>query len=445
MSKIPMASLIILLTINIIYSEKIFKIPFKTDSTVSLFPDQANPIANKFMSQLVIELSIGNPEQKFNCALNLNSYHSLFLSHKIGDIDLTSFYNKDISSSYSCNENMTDYPNEDFSKAESFSDIVKIYSPENKPIFNEELNFLLIDDLAEDEENDFFAPGEIGLKLESYNNNEYPEDDRFVYQIKNKGYTRNCIFTFEFENNGENEKKDNGNFILGKDVYYNNNYLKINIKSKEWVLNFDKVLFGNKEVESPAQAIVETENGLIVGTVDYEDFIKEFFGNQTNCYTKKAKMGYKMYNYYYCDEDFNEAKMENLTFYFDINRKEINFTFSGKELFFLENGKKYFKIIFFTFPNYFWYLGREFLKKYQLFFDTERKIIYVKYNNDFSFISYFNDVDFWTIISLVIAILSVIVFIIFYPKKNKRNKRKKRKNELDDEKDKKQEKLELLN
>ena len=168
MSKIPMASLIILLTINIIYSEKIFKIPFKTDSTVSLFPDQANPIANKFMSQLVIELSIGNPEQKFNCALNLNSYHSLFLSHKIGDIDLTSFYNKDISSSYSCNENMTDYPNEDFSKAESFSDIVKIYSPENKPIFNEELNFLLIDDLAEDEENDFYAPGEIGLKLESY-------------------------------------------------------------------------------------------------------------------------------------------------------------------------------------------------------------------------------------------------------------------------------------
>lgn len=295
MSKISMASLIIFLSINVIYSEKIFKIPFKIDSTASLFPNQSNPIANKFMSQIVIELSIGNPEQKFNCALNLNSYHSLFLSHKIQNIELSSFYNKSLSSSYSCNENMTDYPNEDFSKAESFSDIIKIYSPENKPIFNEKMNFLLIDDLAEDEENDFYAPGEIGLKIESYNNNEYPEDDRFIYQIKNKGYTRNCIFSFEFEKNGENGN-DNGNFVLGKDVYYNNNYLKINIKSKEWVLNFDKVLYGNNQVESPAQAIVETENGLIVGTVDYEDFIKEVFSKQKNCYMKKAKMGYKMYN-----------------------------------------------------------------------------------------------------------------------------------------------------
>ena len=161
MSKIPMASLIILLTINTIYSEKIFKIPFKIGSTVSLFSNQSNPIANKFMSQVVIELSIGNPEQKFNCALNLNSHHSLFLSHKIGNIDLLSFYNKSLSSSYSCNENLTDYPNEDFSKAESFSDIVKIYSPENKPIFDEKLNFLLIDDLAEDEENDFYASGKL--------------------------------------------------------------------------------------------------------------------------------------------------------------------------------------------------------------------------------------------------------------------------------------------
>ena len=439
MSKIPMASLIILLTINTIYSEKIFKIPFKIGSTVSLFSNQSNPIANKFMTQVVIELSIGNPEQKFNCALNLNSYHSLFLSHKIGNIELLSFYNKSLSSSYSCNENLTDYPNEDFSKAESFSDIVKIYSPENKPIFDGKLNFLLIDDLAEDEENDFYAPAEIGLKIESYNNNEYPEDERFIYQIKKKGYIRNCIFTFEFENNDGN---DNGNFILGKDVYYNNNYLKINMKSKEWVLNFDKVLYGNNEVESPSQAIIETETGLIVGTIDYEDFIKEFFSKQTNCYIQKAKMGYKMYNYFYCDEDFNEAIMENLTFYFDINRKEINFTFTGKELFFLENGKKYFKIIFFTFPNYFWYFGREFLKKYQLYFDTERKMIYVKYNNDFSFISYFNDVDFWTTISIIVAILSVIVFIIFYPKKNKR---KKRKNELEDEKEMKQENIELLN
>lgn len=437
MAKVSLVSLIFFLSINVIYSEPILKIPFKVESTSSFFPNQSDPVTNKYMSQMVSELSLGEPSQKLNCSLNLMSYHSLFLTHKIQNFELTSFYNKSQSSTYICKKELSEYSNEDFNKAETFSEKIQIFSSENRKIFNDNLNFLLIDDLAQDEQNEFYAPGQIGLKLDTHNVNSYPKNENFITQIKNKRITRNSIFTFEF-----NDEK-NGNFIIGKDVYHNNNYLKLSIKSTEWSLNFDKIFYGKKEIEESDHAIIQTENGLIVGTIDYKDIIyKEFFSKQKNCYMNKTKMGYHLFNYFYCDEDFDETKMENLTFYFNIRRKDINFTFTGKDLFFIENGKKYFKIIFFTFPNYIWYFGRAFLQKYQLFFDTDRKIIYVKYNDDFSFISYFNDVDFWTILSLIAALLSIILYVIAYPK---RNKRKRRKNEIDDEQNMNENNVELLN
>ena len=436
MSKRVLVSLIFLLIANVIYTEQIFTIPFKVYSMASLFPNQSNPIANKHMSIIAIEALIGNPSQKLNCSLNLMKYHSLFLSHKIENIELSTFYNKTLSSTYTCKKEQKEYSNEDFDQAESFSDKIQIYSLDNKKILDDNFNFLLIDNLVKDEINEFYASGQIGLQLDSHNNDKYQEKERFLSQIKNKGYTRNTIFSFEFNKNGKD-----GNFIIGKDVYYNNNFFKFSIKSTDWILSFDKVFYGNKEVENPAQAILETETGLIVGTIDYEDTIIEFFNKQNNCYMNKTKIGYEMFKYFGCDEDFDETKMDNLTFYFNMKRKELNFTFTGKDLFFVENGKKYFKIIFHTFPNYFWYFGREFLKKYQLFFDTERKIIYAKYNDDFSFISYFNDVDFWTTLILIFALLSIILYVISYPK---RNKRKKRKNELEDEKNVNQDDVELL-
>ena len=435
MSKFPLASLIILLNINLICSDKIFKIPFKIDSTSSFFPNKYNPVANKYMSQMTIELSIGNPQQKLKCSLNLKSYHSFFLSHKIQNIELPNYYNKSLSSSYFCTKNKTDYANEIFNIAESFTDQTKIYSSDNNLILDENLNFLLIDDLAEEELNEFYAPGQIGLKLNTNDDENEDEDGNFIYQIINQEYSRNSMFFFEF-----NENDENGNFVIGKDVYYNDNYLKISIKGDDWALIFDKIIYGN-EVDNSAQAIIETDNGLIIGTIDYEEIIKEFFSIQKNCYMNKTKMGYEVYNYFFCNENLDETKMDNLTFYFNIKKKELNFTFTGKDLFFIEDGKKYFKIIFFTFPNYIWYFGREFLKKYQLIFDIERKIIYVKCNNNFSFLSYFTDIDFWTIVLLLFALIIVILLAITCLK---RNKRKKRKNELEKE-NMKQEDLELLN
>lgn len=441
-SKSGFILLIMHILINIISSEKLITIPFKLYPTYPFFPNQSDPIINRCMTQLVIEVSVGNPAQKLNSTLNLMTYHSFFLGHKIGIVDIPSFYNKS-SSTYTCLKENSEFQNEDFSIAEIFSDEIQILSSNNEEIIDDNFNFFLIDKLGQNIPNEFYAPLIIGLKIKSHNRKmHYPKDLNFIYQMRNKGYVDNCIFTFEFKQKNESDPNDedmyDGNFIIGKDLYNDDSYVKLTIQNTEWSLNFHKIYYGNIEVDSEEQALIETEYGLTVGTINYEEIMKEFFNKQKNCYMNKIKMGYESYHYYYCDEDFDENKIDNLTFIFNLRRTDINFTFTGKELFFSEGGKKYFNIIFFSYPSYIWYFGREFIKKNQLYFDLERKIIYLKINNGFSFLK---KLFFWIIFLLFVFIGTVIIYFVCFSKKNKRSKKV---NELDDDKFIEKEKLEDL-
>ena len=430
MSKIYLALLIIFFQINIISSDSKFKIPFKLFSTYHLFPNHTepiHPIAKKCMSQIVIELSMGTPPQKLNCSLNLITFHSFFLSHRIPNINITSFYNKSLSSTYKCSKELEEYKNEDFDQAEIFSDNIQLFSDDGEKIFEDKFNFFLIDNLGENILNEFYTPGIIGLKLGVHNHIKYPKDLNFPYQIKSKDLSDNYIFSFEF-NKKNNTNPEEGYFVVGKELPEPSKMAKLSIRGNEWSINFGKIYYGNTEFEFEEQALIETEYGLTVGTVEYEEIIQEFFNKQKNCYLGKIKMGYESYNYFYCDEDFDETKMENLTFILSLHRTDINFTFTGKELFFTEEGKKYFKIIFFAYPNYIWYFGRDFLKKYRLYFDIEGKAIYIHYDRSFSFSSLIKKKYFWTIIFIVLVI--IIFYLISFLKKDKR---KKRKNELDEE------------
>ena len=55
---------LIIILINTTSSEKIFKIPFKKLITSQYFLNQSNIIANEYMTQIVVEISIGIPLQK---------------------------------------------------------------------------------------------------------------------------------------------------------------------------------------------------------------------------------------------------------------------------------------------------------------------------------------------------------------------------------------------
>ena len=129
---------------------------------------------------------------------------------------------------------------------------------------------------------------------------------------------------------------------------------------------------------------------------------------------------------------------------FELKSINFNFTFTGKELFYIENKKKYFKILFvFSNSQSYWYLGREFLKKYRLRFNPDKKLIYIPLGNNENETktennqisdnkSIYKQVYIWIILTFAIVIIGLVLFIIFYLKKYPR---KKRANELIDDED----------
>ena len=181
MEKIFFYFLVFLISFNQIISRNITKIPFKHNPTNIFFLNQSHPLTSKYMSQIVIELSIGTPPQFLNLSLNLNSFYSLLLSYKIPDIELHSFYNKSLSRTYNCISNKKYYYQQDFDAAEIFSDIIYL-SPNEKNGYN--FSFLLIDGLGYNVPNEFYAPGIIGLRLKNENDYFQIDQNRFLYQLK---------------------------------------------------------------------------------------------------------------------------------------------------------------------------------------------------------------------------------------------------------------------
>ncbi len=419
--------IIINILLKLIFTEKLFKVPFKFYSTSSFFPNQSHPVTNKFMSEIVIPIAIGNPPQKFNASLKLNSYHTVILSEDLPGIQLNKYFNKSLSSSYICIKNNSIYFNEDFQMAETFSDNFQIFS-NSTLFFQNKFYLLLVRGLAYNVPNEFYTSGTIGLRLRSFASNQEDSKKKFTYQIKENGLSENEIFTFQFEG-------DDGYFIIGKNAFNNSNYLSINtgvmpmkFVGLEWSFNFDFVVYGNEQLESK-NTLLKNEIGLFVGPTDYENKVFEkFFKNNTKCYRNSTKMGYATFKYYYCDEDVDVNQMDNLVF--GLDQINYNFTFSGKELFYEENKKKYFKIVFLLSNNPYWFFGREFLKKYQLYFDMARKLIYIPLNKEENKNNYYSIFHICLTIVLGISVIALIFYIFRYLKKYPR---KKRANELEDD------------
>ena len=444
MEKIFFFSLLLLIIFKKLSSRNITKIPFKFYPTNIFFPNQIHPLANRYMSQIAIELSIGTPPQKLNLTLILNQFHSLFLNNEFPDIEYTSIFNKSSSSTYNCTTRKKYYIYEDFGEAEIFKDHVNISENENL-----DFNFLLIYELAYGVPNEFYSSGIIGLRMNNENSYNLLDENRFLYQIKNYNLSRTEVFYFDFDNEKNDDNyTENGYFVIGEDLFDDvENFLQIKAGymyfpnlAVEWAFNFDAVYFGNTLVKEQSDALIKTENGLIVGPTYYENIIKEFFKNTTKCFSNYIKMGYATYRYYYCHLDFDENIMEDLIF--ELNSINYSFILNGTDLFFQENGVKYFKILFLYYSsNNIWYLGRNFLQKYKLRFDSDRKLIYIPLNknkeeipvpNEEKELLFYEKDIFWIIIGLGILAIGLIIFIIFCLKKYPR---KKRANEIEDDGD----------
>ena len=432
MKKLVLNILLIYIFINAIISEKILEIPFKLYHSSHFIKTNPDILIDKYMNQLIIELSIGTLPQKFNLSIDINdNFYSCFLENNLTNVNFSYLFNKSKSSSYNLEEKKKSFPIEQFNQAEAFSDIIKLYC--NDKIIEKNFKFLLIDTLYKT----IFTPGFIGLALKF--NNRQIDDYSFLYQLKKYKLTDTEIFYFDFE-----ENKSGGNLIIGENLFNNENYYKIKIgyisqvSSKLfWSFNFDAVYFGNSINMGKADGVFELNYGITIGTSNYELIIKKYFSEEKNCFLNSANIGNLYLKYYWCKkENLIENKIQNLTF--ELKSINFNFTFTGKDLFFEEGNKKYFKILFKFDENLqYWYLGIDFLRKYKIRFDHERKLFYIPFKEN----SYDNDKNnetnnknsssnnlmeswqFWLVVILGIIIIALIVFIIIYIKKFPKKKK----------------------
>ena len=185
------------------------------------------------------------------------------------------------------------------------------------------------------------------------------------------------------------------------------------------------------------------ELGLIEASTDYFNFIKNtFFKEYINKKICRIELMTKNLNNYYmiiCEKNnsFNLKLFPTLYLYHsELNR---TFTLDYNDLFYLQNDKYYFLIIYSTFSGSYWKLGKPFLKKYQITLDLDSKKIYfydtslkddkkedTEINKD-------NYLIHWREILLIVfcSILFIILLIVLI--KSIKKNRKKRANELKDD------------
>ena len=371
-----------------------------------------NSIESFIFNNYLSNISIGNPQQKIECNIRLDSPQFIIKSKELNGI-----YNKNLSNSYY-----------------SFDNTLKTYfwgpyyytgiESKEKISFNKEknfydLNFILINNISN--ELNFNYNCSIGLRInDMINNNE------ILIQLKNQKIIDNYIIFINLNNNNKNE------IIIG-DFPKNLNYKLINAKIKRfsfWEINFDNIYFGNLTDIYKECDFSFNFNGII-GSSNYHEYVKNiFFNNYLNkklCFTKII---YKnKYISYVCSDKINFNNFESLNFEsYSLNE---TFIFNYNDLFHKEGNQYYFLVIFQLDRNNKWIFGELFLKKNKIFFDYNKKIVGI--SNEMKLIEeknkYFN---FEYKILIYFVFINIIILFFLYKLMKFCNKPKYRKNKINE-------------
>ena len=256
-------------------------------------------------------------------------------------------------------------------------------------------------------------------------------NDNFVMQLKKKNIINSYDFTIEFIDD------NNGKLILGglSHEYDDSNYeekyfISENNIYTDWHLNFYNISHEkNEEIIFENKGLLSLSYYGLVSSSSYQKMIDNIFFNkyfEDNKCEKKINIGEENVTIYICDNDINVKKFPKLLLF----NKLLNFTFifEGKELFRKFSKDKIIFLIHFGQEIDKWKLGQIFLKKYQLIYNYDKKIIGLytqKKNMEFPlyFINY---------IIYLILIIIIIILTVFLIKNRKKVFRKIRANELED-------------
>ena len=368
---------------------------------------------NLLQNDLEITLKIGTPPQSVD--LNLRSrIYTFFVTSSQVNLPYKLFNEKESTSLVQISKRETNFTNMEYSKGLKISESIYINDKELKGI-----TLMLGTELAYNE------CGALGLRL--INSHESSNDLSFIYQIKKYANLDSYTFTLKYKNDEE------GDLIIGAYPHvYDNKFNEKNFfyskagsnkNGVNWVLNFDIIRYNNKSVNvGSKKSLINIEYGLIQAPFKYKNYFKNnFYGDR--CSEKFNER--RNVTIVHCSSNFDITSFKDLIF--ELKDIETQFVFTYKDLFIKENNEYIFGIVFdedVDAKDPTWIFGKPFMKKYELVYDLDRKIIglYKKGSESPSEKSKVNVVFIILLIILILAVAGLSYFIFFYLKKTRKSR-----------------------
>lgn len=410
-------------------------LPFKTGIPDLDFDD--SHFVFLLSNEIYTTLKIGTPSQTISLNIEFR-YYPFFISK----YDHKTHFNESNSYSYKKTKIYSPYISSSiYNKGILSND--KFSLNINNSIQYVNLPFLLATDFKENYLKETVPPGGI-IGMNFFDDSvDKDKNQHFIKMLKENNIISSYIWSIKY-----NSKDNEGEILIGKkphEIYpkiYKENIIKwtkteIDTVLFGWELIFDEVYYGkyvekgeeknidfkNKDKyifdENSRNAKLIIENGMIKGSVKYQNYLKTNFIKDNKC--KEYKEDSLIY--YKCDLN---AKIENLPSIYFIH-KELNYTFvlDYKDLF-IKYNNEYYLLVYFNDNNdndKYWNFGKPFFKKYQLLFDHDSRNIGI-YNG-------IEKKSFKGIIIFLFILIIIILFGITYYL-YKRKFRRKRLNEIDE-------------
>lgn len=368
---------------------------------------------NLLQNDLEVTLKIGTPPQSVD--LNLRSrIYTFFVTSSQVNLPYKLFNEKESTSLVQISKRETNFTNMEYSKGLKISESIYINDKELKGI-----TLMLGTELAYNE------CGALGLRL--INSHESSDDLSFIYQIKKYANLDSYTFTLKYKNDEE------GDLIIGAYPHvYDNKFNEKNFfyskagsnkNGVNWVLNFDIIRYNNKSVNvGSKKSLINIEYGLIQAPFKYKNYFKNnFYGDRcSEKFNDKRNV-----TIVHCSSNFDITSFKDLIF--ELKDIETQFVFTYKDLFIKENNEYIFGIVFdedVDAKDPTWIFGKPFMKKYELVYDLDRKIIglYKEGNESPSEKSKVNVVFIILLIILILAVAGLSYFIFFYLKKTRKSR-----------------------
>ena len=368
---------------------------------------------NLLQNDLEITLKIGTPPQSVD--LNLRSrIYTFFVTSSQVNLPYKLFNEKESTSLVQISKKETNFTNMEYSKGLKISESIYINNKELKGI-----TLMLGTELAYNE------CGALGLRL--INSHESSNDLSFIYQIKKYANLDSYTFTLKYKNDEE------GDLIIGAYPHvYDNKFNEKNFfyskagsnkNGVNWVLNFDIIKYNNKSVNvGSKKSLINIEYGLIQAPFKYKNYFKNnFYGDR--CSEKFNER--RNVTIVHCSSNFDITSFKDLIF--ELKDIETQFVFTYKDLFIKENNEYIFGIVFdedVDAKDPTWIFGKPFMKKYELVYDLDRKIIglYKEGNESPIEKSKVNVVFIILLVILILAVAGLSYFIFFYLKKTRKSR-----------------------